>query len=141
MGRLLTSAAVVLSCVALAGCSVAPTLESQLTAALGESGEGPIVLSSLDGASGEDFLVVCPYESKSSIEERLGFDWAKAPDYSQQDSKQAILFIDDGKVTSHAEMARDSIDFCGDGQWRALPTHTPLEVTRSDQRVLVELPS
>ena len=141
MGRLLTGAAVMVSCIALAGCSVAPTLESQLAAAVGEFGEGPLVLSSLDGASGDDFLVVCPYESKSSIEERLGFDWSKAPDYSQQDSKQAILFIDGEKVTSHAEMTRDSIDFCGDGQWPTLPTDTPLEVTRSDQRVLVDLPT
>lgn len=141
MGRLLIGAAVVVSCIALAGCSVAPTFESQLTASVGEFGEGPLVLSSLDGVSGDVFLVVCPYESKSSIEERLGFDWAGAPDYSQQDAKQTIVFIDDGKVTSHAEMARDSIDFCGDAQWPALPSDTPLEVARTDQRVLIDLPS
>ena len=123
-------AALAVSLVAATGCSTAPALETGLRAAAAE-GEN-FALSSIDSADGDAFLVVCPYESKESVSDRLGFAWTSAPDYAQSDDRQTVAIIGDGAVTSQAELARTEVDFCGSEPWELLPLETELTVTRAD---------
>ncbi|KQQ93960.1 hypothetical protein ASF62_07250 [Leifsonia sp. Leaf325] len=124
----------------LAGCTIAPSWESELNTALRES-DGTIALSSLSAIDGSSFLVVCPYESVGSISDRLGFRWAGAPDYSDRDDRQTIAIVGDEEITSHVEIARDEVDFCSDTEWKVLPLDTSLTVTRSADAILVRPPS
>ncbi|MET1015684.1 hypothetical protein [Orlajensenia leifsoniae] len=124
----------------LAGCTTAPSWQSELNTALRES-DGTVALSSLSEIEGSTFLVVCPYESVGSISDRLGFTWAGAPDYSNRDDRQTVAVVGDGEVTSHAEIPRDEVDFCSDTEWKVLPLDTSLTVTRSADAILVRPPS
>jgi hypothetical protein len=125
--------------VALAGCSGAPAFEAELKSAVAESGDADFDLASLDAVKGTDFLVVCPYESTSSVERRLGFDWADAPDYSESDDRQAVVIVDGERVAAHAELARDEVDFCADNSWELLPVDTALAVARTSDAAVVSV--
>lgn len=139
------AAATALVLLALAGCASAGSSDpadvgGQLRAAL-DDGQSALVLSSLDAADGDEFLVVCPYESTGSVDERLGFAWDDAPDYSRTDDRQTLAFIRAGEVSSHAELSRDEVDFCSGGPWDALPIDSSLPVTRTGDVVRVDEPS
>jgi len=117
----------------LAGCAGVPSLQAEVKTALIDARDDSIVLDSLDSVNGTDFLVVCPYESESSIADRLGFTWDDAPDYSQVDDRQTIAIVNEGRVVNQAELSRADADFCSDGEWGLLPTSTELRVTRSGE--------
>jgi len=129
--RRIIPAVVAVALLALTGCASAPSLQSELRSMITASDGGSFTLAALDSVDGSDFLVVCPYESTSSVEARLGFSWADTPDYSQVDSRQTIAFIDDGEVVSHVELRRDEVDFCSAEQWEVLPVGTALDVARA----------
>lgn len=129
--------AIMLSLALLAGCTGTGSLESEIRSAVDRAEGGELVLSSLDAVDGTEFTVVCPYESRSSVDERLGFAWSEAPDYAQADDRQTVAVVRDGTVVSSAELARDSIDFCSDEPWPLAPIDTPLAVTRSGDLLTV----
>lgn len=129
--------AVVASTLLLAGCSGAGSLASDLTATVDASAGGSFALADVAGVEGSGFLVVCPYESTDSIEERLGFAWDGAPDYSLADDRQTIAVIDAGEVSSSVELARAEVDFCSAGSWAVLPLDTRLAVSDSGDPVRV----
>jgi len=123
----------------LAGCSGASSLESELIAAV-EVSDGSLVISALPSVSGSSFLIVCPYESADSVDDRLGFTWADAPDYSQSDDRQSLVIIDGGRVVTHLVLARDRVDFCSGEPWRPLLTDMELLVSPSSTPIAVTLP-
>lgn len=126
-----------LSAALVTGCAAATSLGSELKTVIAQSEGGGFQLSDLDTAKGSRFLVACPYESRASIEDRLGFSWSDAPDYSQSDDVQSIIITDENAVTSHTELARDAGDFCSDGQWELSPIDTNLSVARSADSLVV----
>jgi hypothetical protein len=131
-----TAAAAIFIAGILSGCSNASGLEAEMKAAVNGSDDA-FSLESLDAVRGAEFLVVCPYESKASVQDRLGFEWGASPDYSQADDRQTIVIVDRGEVVSHAEVQRDEVDFCAGDGWRLLPVETGLEVARSGNTALV----
>jgi len=137
MKKALGTASIVLASLTLAACTAAPSLESQLRAAVTAPTAETLMLSSLDAADGESFLVVCPYESKESVDDRLGFSWKHAPDYSKVDDRQTVAVIDNGAVVAHAEFGRGEVDFCTTDEWAVLPTGTELTVSRTAENVVV----
>jgi hypothetical protein len=130
-------ATITLSVLLLAGCSAEPSssssFESEVTTAAGDSAGGSFALSEIAGVTASSFLVVCPYESEASIEERLGFAWSEAPDYARSGGRQTIALVDDGEVGSSIELPRDRVDFCSAGLWEPLPTDAPLGVSASSE--------
>jgi hypothetical protein len=131
--------AVALAVFALSWCSSAPNLKTELQAAVAGSSDAPFRLSSLDAAKGSNFLVVCPYESTASVEERLGFEWNDAPDYSDADDLQAIIEVEGDDVVSRTEFRRDEIDFCAGDDWELIPVDTALALSGSDGVTLVSV--
>jgi len=123
--------------VVLAGCSVDSGW--QLEQAIIEAGEGGFTLSAVDAIDADAYLVICPYESKDSVQQRLGVEWPAAPDYSDVDDKQTIAFVSDGEVASHVELSRDDVDFCVTGDWPELPVGAELELAASPGGVKVRM--
>jgi hypothetical protein len=124
-----TAAALLLGAT-LSACTSAPSLEAELVTTVEASGAADFSLASLDSVTGSSFLIVCPYDSMRSVEDRLGFAWDDAPDYSQSDDAQTVVVVDGAEVVSQTELARDEIDFCSEeAAWTLLPTDTPLEPT------------
>ena len=133
----LTVATFALAASTLAGCSVAPTFETAIVASVAAAEGGLFTLSSLDEVKGEAFLVVCPYESPESVDERLGFSWRDAPDYAQSDDRQTVAIIRDDEVVSSAELDRMDVDFCAAGSWTLLPVTSELAVEKSGDTIQV----
>lgn len=131
MNTRLSVATIALAALTLVGCSAAPTLETALVTSVAAAEGGPFTLSSVDEVTGEAFLVVCPYESKESVEERLGFAWPDAPDYAQADDRQTVAVIRGDEVLSSAELDRNEVDFCAAGSWTVLPVASELTVEKS----------
>lgn len=115
----------------LAGCASAPALAGQIEEGVAAAGE-TFSLADVASVDGTSFLVLCPYDSADSVTERLGFIWSGAPDLTQDDRRQAIAVVDEGAVTSSAQLSRDTVDFCGEGPWQLLPVDSPLTVTSDD---------
>ncbi len=130
------TAIALLSTLALAGCTQG-SLESELASTISASVGETFALSDLKEVRGSSFLVICPYESKRSVEDRLGFRWPEAPDYSQTDDRMTIAVIDDGRVVDSAELSRASIDFCSIDSWKVRSTDTELAVSVSRDPVHV----
>jgi hypothetical protein len=129
-------ATILLSTLLLSGCASGADGPSgraaDVTSAALEATGTTFALSDLDTVRGDEFLVLCPYESPEAAEDRLGFAWPDAPDYSQDDSRQSIAFVADGEIESAIELSREDVDFCSDGPWNLLPVST--ELTVSDTR-------
>ena len=123
----------------LAGCSAGSGLASEVETAA-EQADATLALSTVATDDVTEFLVVCPYESKESVTDRLGFDWNDAPDYALVDDRQTIAFITDGRVSARAELSRGKVDFCRTGQWTVLPVDASLGVTRSGEVTSVAAP-
>jgi hypothetical protein len=137
MNTRLSVASIALAALTLAGCSAAPTLETALVTSVAAAEGGSFTLSSVDEVTGEAFLVVCPYESKESVEERLGFAWRDAPDYAQTDDRQTVATISGNEVLSSSELDRSEVDFCAAGSWSVLPVDSELTVEKSGDTVQV----
>ena len=133
----ITVATFALAALSLAGCSTASTFETAIVASVSAAEGGPFTLSSLDEVKGEAFLVVCPYESQESVDERLGFSWRDAPDYAQSDDRQTVAIIRGDDVVSSAELDRIDVDFCGAGSWTLLPVTSELAVEKSGDTIQV----
>ena len=118
----------------LIGCSSPVDLQAQLENA---AADGSFALSQLDSVDGSSFLVICPYDSAASVDERLGFAWTDAPNLTEDDGSQVVVIVDRGEVISHEQLARDEIDFCSGDQWPVLPTTTELTATTSGGTVQV----
>ncbi|PPH44141.1 hypothetical protein C5D09_14035 [Rathayibacter sp. AY1C9] len=128
-GRRTRAAAVVLSsALLLVGCAGAadpgPAVEDAAEAAEG----GSFALAEVDGVDGSDFLVVCPYESPESVEERTGISWS-GPDRSEDEGVQTLVVLDGGEVVSTSGLDRDRADFCSGDRWEPLPLDTRLAVS------------
>lgn len=139
MKRFLLPVTAIFAGLALTGCATSASLQQEVENAVSRSEGGSFQLSDLSTIDGSHFLVACPYESASSIEERLGFDWADAPDYSKTDDRQTIIIIDDGTVASYAELDRGTKDFCAAGQWSVLSIDSTLSVTRVSDSLVVSV--
>ena len=137
MRKLRLAAVALLPAIALAGCATAVPFHAELEKTISQSEGGSFRLSDLADAEGTHFLVACPYESPSSIEARLGFAWADAPDYSAADDKQTVVITDGKTVVSRAELDRDSADFCVGDRWSLLPVDSVLRVTRTSDSLVV----
>jgi hypothetical protein len=87
-------------------------------------------LSEADGIEGRAFLVICPYESVESIEDRLGIDW-NVSDSSENEGVQTIAILNDSETVTTIELSRASVDFCSAGRWGLLPLDTRLAVAES----------
>ncbi|PPG92831.1 hypothetical protein C5C39_02140 [Rathayibacter sp. AY1F3] len=128
-GRRTRAAAVVLSsALLLVGCARAadpgPAVEDAAEAAAG----GSFALAEVDGVDGSDFLVVCPYESPESVEERTGISWS-GPDRSEDEGVQTLVVLDGGEVVTTSGLDRDRADFCSGDRWEPLPLDTRLAVS------------
>ncbi|PPF39285.1 hypothetical protein C5B93_04380 [Rathayibacter sp. AY1A2] len=128
-GRRTRAAAVVLSsALLLVGCAGAadpgPAVEDAAEAAAG----GSFALAEVDGVDGSDFLVVCPYESPESVEERTGISWS-GPDRSEDEGMQTLVVLDGGEVVTTSGLDRDRADFCSGDRWEPLPLDTRLAVS------------
>ncbi|PPG14153.1 hypothetical protein C5C74_14040 [Rathayibacter sp. AY1E8] len=128
-GRRTRAAAVVLSsALLLVGCAGAadpgPAVEDAAEAAAG----GSFALAEVDGVDGSDFLVVCPYESPESVEERTGISWS-GPDRSEDEGMQTLVVLDGGEVVTTSGLDRDRVDFCSGDRWEPLPLDTRLAVS------------
>jgi len=120
----------------LVGCSPSPSLREQIERGIGAAGES-YSLADVASADATSFLVVCPYDSQQSVNDRLGFTWADAPDLSQDDDRQVIALIDDRSVVSSAELSRDTVDFCSSDSWDVLPVDTELSVSTEGRTSVV----
>jgi len=130
MKKMFATTSVIVMGLLLAGCSGTSGLSSSIERAIDQS-DTTLELSSLVSGDVTGFLVVCPYESRDSVADRLGFDWPDGPDYAAVEDRQTIAFIEDDTITSQAELSRHEIDFCGSGKWEVLPVDTTLAVARS----------
>jgi hypothetical protein len=68
--------------------------------------------------------VVCPYESASDVEARLGTSAAGIPDLSRSDDRQVIVFLSSGRIASTDSTGRGGVDLCGSGTWPVLTAET-----------------
>ena len=136
-GRRTRAAAVVLSsALLLVGCTGAadpgPAVEDAPGPAVEDAAEaaagGSFALAEVDGVDGSDFLVVCPYESPESVEERTGISWS-GPDRSEDEGVQTLVVLDGGEVVSTSGLDRDRADFCSGDRWEPLPLDTRLAVS------------
>ena len=133
----LTVATFTLAAFTLAGCSTASTFETAIVTSVAAAEGGPFTLSSVGEVKGEAFLVVCPYESQQSVNERLGFSWRDAPDYAQADDRQTVAIIRGDEVVSSAALDRSEVDFCTGDSWAVLPTTAQLTVEMSGSAIHV----
>ncbi len=123
----------------LAGCA-APSggsLGADISAVATDSAGRSFALADVDDAPGDDFLVVCPYETTESVGERLGFEWPDAPDHSRSDDRQTVAFVADGAVVEAVELGRDTVDFCSTGEWALLPVDAELQASADGEPVRV----
>jgi hypothetical protein len=125
-----TRAAVIVlsSALLLVGCAGAADPGSAVEDAAEAAAGGSFALSEVDGVDGSDFLVVCPYESPESVEERTGISWS-GPDRSEDEGVQTLVVLDGGEVESTSGLGRDRVDFCSGDRWEPLPLDTRLTVS------------
>jgi len=69
--------------IVLAACSSA---SDDLVEAIEATGGPDVSLAEAFDTDADSYLFLCPYESRDAMEDRLGFDWPEAPDYSDQDA-------------------------------------------------------
>ena len=116
----------------LSGCSSASEFPDALDHAVATS-DGALSLEGLLDAGVDHYLVVCPYESASSVRERIGFEWDEAPDLSGTDSVQVVVQLNKGRVAEPRRLARTPVDFCrGSEAWQVLPIAAILPVSAGD---------
>lgn len=123
----------------LVGCSSSPSLGERIEKGV-DAGDESFALAEVAPADATSFLVVCPYDSKQSVNDRLGFTWTDAPDLSQNDDRQVIALIEDRTVVSSAELSRDIVDFCSSDSWEVLPLDTELSVSTEGRTSVVSAP-
>lgn len=115
--------------------------ERQLAEEAATSPSDGFRLSQVDGLTEDQFLVVCPYDSQSSVEERLGFAWKGAPNTSN-DAEQYLALVHDGRVSRALTLNRSTIDFCSsDRDWILLHAHAVLDVTKRGNVFIIEPPA
>jgi hypothetical protein len=119
--------------VGAAGCSGADT-EAALLSAIVESDDDTVRLDEIVDGEWDSFLVVCPYDP--GVSERLGFEWADAPDTNTvaSETSQTIVFVDNNEVASTETLSFDDINLCTD-VWPLLPRNTAVEFTQPAKRV------
>ncbi|QJU55377.1 hypothetical protein SCB71_20360 [Herbiconiux sp. KACC 21604] len=128
-----------LSC---AGCGTDRGFDDQVIAVLQDTGRSRLTIRELGAPAGGEFLVVCPYETADSVEQRLGFVWSDAPDLRETDALQALITLDeDHDVASFTTFSRSRVDFCSEGRmWNLVPNEEELEVVDSSTTLEVLLP-
>lgn len=108
-GHAISSATVgILATFLLAGCA-GSSFTDRFTAQIETNNGADVELA--DVVDGDSFLVVCPYDTK--IGERLGFEWAEAPDTFSSDDSQTVVVVDDGTVKSSHRIWLGDIHLCG----------------------------
>lgn len=110
--RNVATAAVLVAVLWVAGCSSAPSFQSQVQerAASGEAFELP---SQVEGSQWEELLVLCPYASPPASVDGALAQAAATIDTGATDSSQWLLFRTGDTVTT-VTLERTSIDFCSD---------------------------
>ena len=123
----------------LAGCASSAPLGEQIEQGVAAAGDS-FSLAEVASVEGTSFLVLCPYDSEESVNERLGFVWSGSPDLSRDDSRQTIAVVDDGAVVQSAELSRGSVDLCAGEPWELQPVTAVLPVTVEDGVAVVSAP-
>jgi len=78
---------------------------------------------------GDSFLIVCPYDT--DIDERLGFEWADAPETFSSESFQTIAVVDDGAVESSHSIWFGDIHLCGADMRDLISVDEPLDFSQN----------
>jgi hypothetical protein len=107
-------------CGTLSACSDGPhNLKSDVTS-LSDTGAQLDVGDRTD-EPWDAFLVVCPYQTETELQARLGAEVDGLPDLSRNDDQQAIVFLASGNIVAVDTSARTEVDLCSTGSWPVLP--------------------
>jgi hypothetical protein len=127
-GHAFCSAAVgILVASLLAGCS-GSSFTDRLTTHI-ETNDGTDVRLADVIDDGDSFLVVCPYDT--NIGERLGFEWAEAPDTFRSDDSQTVVVVDDGRVKSSHRIWLGDIHLCAADMRELSALDEPLDFSQN----------
>lgn len=129
MKKLILAGCAVLIGVAVAGCSSA---SDQLVASIEAADAQSVSLADVYDSTADSYLFLCPYESRYAMEDRLGFAWPDAPDYSMQDHKQGIALVT-GKEVDLIELSLSEVDLCT-SEDPLTPMSQTLEFTQGSDR-------
>lgn len=130
-----TAAATLALAVALTGCaSTGNDLAGQVLDAVPDVSDTDttLELAEIHPGDWDSYLVICPYETPESVNDRLGFTWNDTPDLTLKDSQQVLVLTSAGTVEETAILDRDRLDLCATSPWPLTDKTTPITLSNHD---------
>ncbi|GGM35285.1 hypothetical protein [Microbacterium saperdae] len=134
-GTMLTATTTIALTVTLTGCTSNDSdLAAQVLDAIPTTSATQVTLELAEIRPGgwDSYLVVCPYETLESVNERLGFTWDDGPDLTLDDAHQILVLTDADAIEEYATLDRNRIDLCTTEQWSLTEKATPITLIEQD---------